>query len=386
MIVRNLQDILKEVSTTYPIVTVTGPRQSGKTTLCRGVFPHLEYVNLELPANRTFATQDPRGFLREYSQGAILDEIQRVPELTSYLQVEVDEDPAFGRFILTGSHNFAVREAVSQSLAGRTAILELMPLTLEEYRRFPDCPTDRFDLMLAGGYPAIPHRKADPARWLIDYTTNYVERDVRRVQNIGDLAAFQGFMALCAGRSGQLLNLSALGADAGISHMTARQWLSVLEAGYIVFRMTPWFANINKRLVKTPKLYFYDTGLVCSLLGITTRQQLMLHPLRGAIFENWVVGEIRKTVYNSGWRPRHHFFRDRSGFEVDLYLPDLDGPRAVEVKSGETISSSYFKALFKLRKLLNQPDLSLSLIYGGDKSYQHSGVNIVPWDQASTLA
>lgn len=386
MIRRNLQDVLEEVSRSYPVVTVTGPRQSGKTTLCRMTFPDKAHVSLEDPDNRQFALQDPRGFLRRYCKGAIFDEIQRAPEITSYLQGMVDDDPVPGRFVLTGSHNFAVREAVSQSLAGRTAILELMPLCLEELQRFPDVSKRRFELMVTGSYPAIPDRGLDAARWLSDYVTTYVERDVRQVVNVGDLVTFQTFMGLCAGRAGQLVNLSALGSDAGVSHNTARTWLSVLEAGYIVFRLAPWSGNVNKRLVKTPKLYFHDTGVLCRLLGITTSEQLEFHPLRGAVFENWVAGEIHKTVYNRGVRPDHFFYRDRAGLEVDLYVPSSTAPAAVEVKSGETISSSSFKALFKLRSLLDQESMSLSLVYGGNDAYQHSGVNIVPWHLASTLA
>ena len=385
MITRNAQVNLEEVARFYPVVTVTGPRQSGKTTLCKMAFPDKTYVSLESPDHRHFALEDPRGFLRRHASGAIIDEVQRAPELTSYLQEMVDGEPLPGRFVLTGSRNFAVQEAVSQSLAGRTALIELMPLCLEEQRRFAASPQGRFDVIFAGGYPAIPDRNMDPVRWLGDYVTTYVERDVRQVTNIGDLVAFQTFMGLCAGRCGQLLNLSSLGADAGVSHNTARVWLSVLEAGYIVYRLPPWFGNVKKRLVKTPKLYFHDSGLLCHLLGIRSPDQLALHPLRGAIFENWVMGEIRKTLLNRGRRPQHHFYRDRGGLELDLYCPYSSSPVAIEIKSGETISSSYFKPFARLRQVLSPNPFDSVLIYGGDRQYDRSGVRIVSWFNASSV-
>lgn len=386
MITRDAQPVLEELSRQYPVVTVTGPRQSGKTTLCRMVFPDKAYVSLEASDARDFAIQDPKGFLGRFPEGVVLDEIQRAPDLLSYLQEIVDADPDPGRFILTGSRNLAVRQAVSQSLAGRTALLELLPLTLQERLRFPDPAGDRFQVMFAGGYPVIPDRGLEPVRWLDDYVSMYVERDVRQILNVGNLVAFQTFMGLCAGRCGQLLNLSALGSDTGVSHNTAREWLSVLEAGYIIYRLPPWFGNVRKRLVKTPKLYFYDTGVLCRLLGIRSAEQLVLHPLRGAVFENWVVGEIRKGIHNRGEKPRHHFYRDRAGLEVDLVMPDAPEPAAVEIKSGETISARFFEPPSRFSQLLNIDEMSLYLVYGGDEAMVRSGVRCVPWHQARTLA
>jgi len=383
MINRNIQPTLEALSCQLPVITITGPRQSGKTTLAQMTFPGKAYVSLEATDERAFALQDPRGFLRRFPEGVILDEIQQAPDLTSYLQGMVDADPTPGRFILTGSRNLAVREAVSQSLAGRTAMLELMPLSLDESRRFPGATADRFEAIRIGGYPVIPDRGLDPWRWLDDYITTYVERDVRQVLNVGDLVTFQTFMGLCAGRCGQLVNLSRLGSDAGVSHNTARVWLSVLEAGYIVFRLPPWFGNVRKRLVKTPKLYFHDTGVLCHLLGIRTAEHLAIHPLRGAVFENWVVGEIRKGIYNMGERPRHSFYRDRAGLEVDLYDPDLLAPAAVEIKSGETLSSSFFESLHRFSDVVDQDGLVRILIYGGDDEVVRAGVRCVPWHQAS---
>lgn len=386
MITRNAQATFERLCRQHPIVTMTGPRQSGKTTLCKMAFPNKAYVSLEATDVRQFALEDPRGFLRQFPDGVILDEIQRAPDLTSYLQGIVDDDPRPGRFVLTGSRNLGVREAVSQSLAGRTAILELLPLCLEEWLRFPGVAADRFETMLVGGYPAIPDRGLDSWRWLDDYLTTYIERDVRQVMNVGNLTAFQTFMRLCAGRAGQLINLSALGADAGVSHNTARTWLSVLEAGYVTYRLPPWFGNVRKRLLKTPKLYFYDTGLLCHLLGIRTVGQLTTHPLRGAIFENWVVSEVRKAQANRGESPQNYFYRDRAGLEVDLVLMGRPHPVAVEIKSGETVSSSFFESLHRFTELPGNQHVTRHLVYGGDEKLTRSNVRCLPWSMAADIA
>jgi len=384
MIKRNAQETLEYLAGIHPVVTVTGPRQSGKTTLCQMTFPDLSYVSLESPDHRAFAREDPRGFLRNVERGAVLDEIQRAPELTSYLQGMVDEDPSPGRFILTGSRNFSVLEAVSQSLAGRTALLELWPLSLGEVMRFESPPTGRFPVMFHGGYPTIYDRSADPSEWLGSYVTTYIERDVRQILNVGDLTAFQTFLGLCAGRCGQLLNLSALGADAGVSHNTARSWLSILEAGYITYRLPPWHGNVRKRLVKTPKLYFVDTGLLCYLLGIRRPEQLLLHPHRGAIFENWVIGEIRKRSLNRGERPLHFFYRDRKGLEVDLVVQDGTSADAIEIKSGETLSSTFFDALHRFSEIPGVPECRRILVYGGEEAQERTGVHVLPWREAAS--
>ncbi len=264
MIERLLQPRLRDLATRYPVLTVTGPRQSGKTTLSRMAFPDKAYVSLENPAQREFAQQDAVAFLARHPEGAIFDEVQRVPQIVSYLQGLVDEDPRPGRFVLSGSQNLASLDALTQSLAGRTSLTELLPLSLEEIRRFPDPPEDLDTLLWRGGYPRIYEQRLPAHEWLADYTATYVERDVRQLLNVGDLLLFQTFLRLCASRTGQLLNLSSLAADCGISHPTARSWLSVLEATYIVFRLPPFFANVGKRLIKAPKLYFYDTGLAAN--------------------------------------------------------------------------------------------------------------------------
>ncbi len=385
MISRNLEGRLRGLAKKFPTVTVTGPRQSGKTTLCRKVFPNKTYVSLEAPDQREYASRDPRGFLADLAKGAILDEVQRVPELLSYLQGEVDERAKPGRFILTGSANFALLHSVGQSLAGRTAVVNLFPLSLDETRRFPEPPADLEETLWKGGYPAIFDRDLPAQEWLGSYVATYVERDVRQLLNIGDLVAFQTFLKLCAGRSGQLLNLSALASDCGMTHGTARSWISVLETSYIAFRLPPFIANPNKRLVKTPKLYFHDTGLLCYLLGIRHPEQIRTHPLRGAIFETWVASEILKARAHRGLPPALLFFRDRKGVEVDLIVERGDVLVALEAKSGHTVAGDFFDGLTKFAGLAasqkRMPPLRQVLLYAGEKRQERTGVTVLPWSK-----
>ena len=336
MVVRTLHPHLLDLARRHPVVTVTGPRQSGKTTLCRTAFPEKPYVSLEPPDEREFALRDPRAFLARCPDGAIIDELQRAPDLPSYLQPLVDADPRAGRFILTGSQNFSLVQSLSQTLAGRTAIVELLPLGLEELRRFPDPPADLHAVLWTGGYPRILDRQLPPREWLASYVATYVERDVRQVLNVGDLLTFQTFLRMCASRAGQLLNLSSLGAECGVTHATARAWLAVLEASYIAFRLPPLHANLGKRLIKAPKLYFYDTGLLCYLLGIRDAPQLAVHPQRGPIFENWVIAEVLKHHRHRGLVPSLHFYRERAGAEVDLVVERGADRLAVEIKAAMT--------------------------------------------------
>jgi len=317
MINRTLQSQLQKLAGQYPVVTVTGPRQSGKTTLCRNTFPDKTYVNLEAPDVRDFANSDPRSFLAALPDGAILDEIQRVPQLTSYLQPLVDEDPHSGRFILTGSQQFEVMTTITQSLAGRTAVLKLLPLSIEELAG-AHIGLDLDTLLLTGFYPRIHNNQLDPTQALGDYVETYVQRDIRQLMVIKDLNLFERFLRLCAGRTGQLLNLQSLGNDAGISHTTARAWLTLLEASYVIFLLQPWHANISKRQIKSPKLYFYDVGLAGYLLGIEDRQHIVNHPLRGNLFENLVVAEALKYRLHRGRRNNLFFWRDAKGNEIDL--------------------------------------------------------------------
>jgi predicted AAA+ superfamily ATPase len=380
MVPRTLMPRLRSLARKHPVVTVTGPRQSGKTTLCRAAFPRKAYVSLEAPDVREYAHDDPRGFLAQYRRGAILDEVQRAPELLSYLQVDVDARPDPGRFILTGSQNFGLGSAVAQSLAGRTAMLTLLPLDHAEVLEFPTHPVDLFTTLWTGGYPAILDRHISPDEWLASYTATFVERDVRQILNVGDLLGYQTFVRLCASRSGQLLNLSALGADAGVSHNTARSWLSILEASYLAFRLAPLHANVTSRLVKTPKLHFFDSGLLCWLLDIRSPEQLRLHPLRGPIFESWVVSEILKAHHHRGRVPRVAFYRDSKALEADLVV-EVGGTRrcVVEAKSGQTIASDFFASLDDVAAKLG--DAERVLVYGGDAAQKREGRRVVPWSE-----
>jgi hypothetical protein len=389
MIHRTLEGKLRAMAAKFPVVTVTGPRQSGKTTLCRAVFPDKPYVSLEAPDVQDYARRDPRGFLAQRQEGAVLDEIHRVPELLSYLQPMVDERPDRGRFILTGSANFTLLQSLGQSLSGRTALLELLPLGLEEIRLFPDPVVDLLDLLWRGSYPATYDRGLEPGDWYSGYVATYLERDVRTVLQVGNLIAFQTFLRLCAGHAGRLVNLSSVGADAGVSHGTARSWLSVLEAGYVAWRLPPFHANFNKRLVKTPKLHFLDTGLVCYLLGIHSPGQLHDHPLRGAIFESWVASEILKARAHRGLRPSLSFFRDRRGVEVDLLVELGRNILAVETKSGQTVAPDFFAALQAFTSLVQsaRPRRSVQsfVIYGGSEPQRRSAGTAVPWSEMDRL-
>jgi uncharacterized protein len=389
MIERLLQPRLLDLATRYPVLTLTGPRQSGKTTLSRMAFPELPYVSLENPIQRELAQQDPLAFFARYRDGAIIDEVQRVPEVFSHLQGMVDEDPRPGRFLLTGSQNLALVNAVTQSLAGRTTLTELLPLSLEEIRRFPTPPSDLTTLLWTGGYPRIYERDLPAHEWLADYTATYVERDVRQLIKVGDLLLFQTFLRLCAGRTGQILNLSSLANDCGISQPTARSWLSVLEASYIVFRLPPYFANLGKRLIKAPKLYFYDAGLAASLLNVEDPRQLENHPLRGALFETWVVAEIAKAHLHRGRRPRLSFYRDSSGLEIDLILEKGTDLVLVEMKSAQTPSGHYFDAFQRFAEALGGCEgprvTERVVVYAGEESQKRSGGELLSWRDLDTF-
>ena len=377
MIPRLLAPTLRALARKVPVVTVFGPRQSGKTMLCRAAFPRKPYANLEAPDVRQFALEDPRGFLGQFPAGALLDEVQRAPELLSYIQAEVDEHRTPGRYVLTGSQQWLLSERISQSLAGRTALLRLLPFSLAEMRgHYPARSLD--ETLFRGFYPRIHDARLDPAQALADYVETYVQRDLRLMANVRDLSLFVKFLGLLAGRTGQLLNLSQVSNDAGVSHTTARQWLSLLEAGFIVRLLPPWFANLGKRLVKAPKLYFVDVGLACYLLGITAAAQLARHPLRGALLENLVVLEALKGFYHRGLAPRMHFYRDSNGNEVDLLLEHGAGLYAVEVKAGATIASDYFKGLANFSALMKSRLSAAAVVYGGDSAQQRSGMQVAP--------
>jgi predicted AAA+ superfamily ATPase len=374
MIPRTLTPILKNLARQYPVVTITGPRQSGKTTLCRETFPNKPYINLESPDLRRFAVSDPRGFLAAYPDGSILDEIQRAPQLLSYLQPQVDEQSAPGQYILTGSQQFEVMTNISQSLAGRTALLKLLPFSIEELTK-AGISSGIDTLLLNGFYPRIYDAGLNPTQALGDYLETYVERDIRQLINIKDLALFEKFVKLCAGRTGQLLNLQSLGNDVGISHTTARSWLTLLEASYVVFLLQPWYTNISKRQVKTPKLYFYDVGLAAYLLGAESELHISRHPLRGNLFENMIVIEALKYRCHRGKRNNLHFWRDGKGNEIDLLIESGPDIMPVEIKSGATISDDFFKGLRTFTSQLPQVSIS-SLVYGGTEKQKRSDVLI----------
>jgi uncharacterized protein len=387
MIERTLSRALLDRTTRYPILTLTGPRQSGKTTLCRMLFPDKPYLNLEALDTREFATSDPRGFLAQVPDGAILDEIQRTPELLSYLQEAVDRDARNGRFILTGSENLSIKAAVSQSLAGRTGILHLLPLAHDEVSAFPDAPADLWSTVWHGGFPRVFDQHIPPPIWFADYLATYVERDVRRLLNIGDLRSFTAFMQLAAGRTGQELNLSALASDVGMAVNTIKQWVSVLETSYLVALVPAWHANVRKQAVKAPKLHFLDTGLACHLLGIRDPGQLALHPLRGAIFESWVASEIVKSRLNQGLAPECRHYREARGPKVDLMVKGAETWRLVEAKSAQTVNAEFFQPMRRLAAEIGKGGATeLRLVYGGEAPATRTDVAIVPWRRIQAVA
>jgi len=383
MIERNLAPILRQAADLYPVLLLVGPRQSGKTTLCRSLFADLPYVSLEPLDRRETAIRDPRGFLDEYRRGAVFDEVQHAPALLSYLQEEVDADATPGRFVLTGSQHFGLTDQVAQSLAGRCGVFTLLPPSWDELQRFPDPPQDLFEALWMGAYPRIHDQRIPPPRWLADYLVTYVQRDVRSVLNIGDLLAFTDFVSLCAGRTAQEINLSALGGDAGVSHNTARQWLSVLEAGFLIHRLPAWHSNFRKQIVKAPKLHFIDSGLACHLLDIHEPEQLRHHPLRGAIFESWVAAELLKREVHAGRTARLRHYRESRGLEIDVLLENAGKRLAVEAKSGATVAAEFFRPLEKLRTLL--PDVQAGIVYGGSEIHSRNGIRAVPWNKLDTL-
>lgn len=370
----------------FPVLTVTGPRQSGKTTLSRLLAPNLPYFSLEDPDTRSFAREDPRAFLRQAAGGAIIDEIQRVPELLSYLQGIVDADRRMGQFILTGSSQFELIESITQSLAGRTSMLTLLPFSLAELQQAKRAPASVDELLYTGLFPPIYDRMIEPHIWIQDYIGTYMERDVRQILNIQDLATFQRFIQLCAGRIGQLLNLSSLASDTGISRVTAQSWLSVLQASHLIFIVRPWFNNTSKRFIKTPKLYFSDPGLAAWFLGIRNAGHVTAHPQRGALFENWVMTELLKAQTNSGHKPSLYFLRDKEGHEVDAIIETApDTLQAVEVKSGETVASDSFAGFDYWRSHLAGKNLVPWLVHGGTAFQQREKACVLPWNDLSPL-
>lgn len=376
MIEREIAPCLRAVFKKYPVVTLTGPRQSGKTTLVRHLFGDRPYVNLEQLENREFARSDPRGFLRPLQEGAVIDEIQRVPELLSDIQVLVDERRQNGLFVLTGSAQFELMRGISQSLAGRTAVLKLLPFSLSELNGHFLFPGGTDEMIHRGFYPRVYDQDIEPARAYADYFETYIERDLRQILAVKNLGAFQKFVRLCAGRIGQLVNLSSLGSDAGVSHTTAREWLNLLEMSYVILLLEPYHANIRKRLVRSPKIYFYDVGLAAHLLGIESRAHIGVHPLRGSLFENMALMEFLKYRYHRGRSNNLSFFRDQAGHEIDILYAVADKLLAAEVKSGETVISEFFKGFSFFEKATKSQILAKTLIYGGKRREDRNGIQI----------
>lgn len=378
IIPRTLLPKIQQLSTKFPIVTVTGPRQSGKSTMLRNGFPDYRYVSLENPNMRSFAMTDPEGFLQTYDNRVIIDEAERVPELFSYIQTHVDEVNDPGMYLLAGSSNFHLMSSIDQSLAGRTGVVKLLPFSrgeLHDAGRLPDSINEQ---IFTGFYPRIYDKDILPTDYYPAYITTYVERDVRSILKVTNLSRFTRFIRLCAGRIGQLLNMSALATETGVAIPTIDSWLSVLEASYIVYRLEPNFNNYNKRIVKTPKLYFYDTGLACSLLGITSPEQLDTHFLRGGLFENMVINQFMKDALNRGVRPDLTFWRDSTGLEVDLIRTEGLDVYGYEIKSGSTFNPDYFKGLKKWGELAGVTPDHLSVIYGGRPALTTSAGGVIP--------
>ena len=369
MLHRDIEPELRQMATEYPVVTVLGPRQAGKTTLVKMVFPNKPYVNLESPDVRALAETDPHGFLARYPDGAIFDEVQRTPELLSYLQVIVDQRQQNGLYILTGSHQFALHEKITQSLAGRTALLTLLPLSFSEVMTHSDIK-DENALILKGFLPRIYHENQQPTKAYRNYFETYVERDVRQLINIKDPSAFQKFMTVCASRVGQLINYDAISNEIGVSNNTIKEWFSILEASFIIVRLQPYFANIKKRLIKTPKLYFVETGLAAFLLGIESDTQIQRDPLRGHLFENMIVMELIKTRYNQGLNPQLYFYRDQQQHEVDVIYKNADQLIPIEIKSSHTFNKLFMKELDYFSALFPTQCATGYIIYAGQLSQQ----------------
>lgn len=387
MIGRELQSSLIKDAKKAPVIAILGPRQSGKTTLARSTFDRHNYVSLEDYDMREFATRDARGFLSTYAHdpGIILDEIQHVPTLLSYIQTSVDLERKPGFYIITGSQNFLVMEAVTQTLAGRVSFHTLLPLSLAELSHEKLLPSSSSQAILNGFYPSIYAHKYNPVEWYADYIISYVERDVRTISQVSDLATFTRFIKMCAGRIGQLVNLTSLGNDCGVSYNTIKKWLSILEASYIIFPLQPHFQNFSKRLIQTPKIYFYDTGLACSLLGIETEQQLATHYLRGGLFESMVIADLYKSFCNNDLIPRLYFWRDQTGNEIDCIIERAGSLFPIEIKAGMTINSDFFDGLAYWNKLADAKPEHGFLVYGGTENQTRSKGIVIGWPHIDTL-
>ena len=382
---RNAQKILRDFANQFPVLVITGPRQSGKTEIVRKVFQDKPYVSLENMDTRDFATADPRGFLSQYKTGAVFDEAQRVPSLFSYLQGIIDENKKSGQYILTGSQQFGLMSGINQSLAGRVAKVSLLPFTFDELQQVGKAPKSVEEVLFKGLYPPVYDRGYSPEVWFNNYIDTYVERDIRQLINVRDLSSFQRFLSMCAARTGQILNLSSLANDCGITHSTAKAWISVLEASYIVHLLQPHHKNFNKRIIKSPKLYFYDTGVAVRLLNIEHEEQLKTHSMRGALFEAWVISELLKYRFNQGKRSDLYFWRDKTGNEVDVLLDHGEQLYPIEIKSGQTVTKDYFKNLERYMTYAGCAVPFSTLIYAGTDKQSREKTTVAGWQDMMSV-
>lgn len=385
MVSRSIQPILIAMAGKMPIISITGPRQSGKTTLSTMCFPDYDYVNLESPETRLAAEEDPKSFLRSHKKGLIIDEAQRMPDLFSYLQVMSDEKGKPGEYILTGSQNFLLKQTISQSLAGRVFVSHLLPFSLRELRQAGLLPDNPDDALLKGFYPRLYDKDIEPALFYPSYNQTYLERDIAGLVSASNINAFRKFMELLVGRTGQLINFSALSIEVGVDYKTIQSWCSLLEAGFMIFFLRPFHDNYSKRIVKSPKVYFHDTGLACNLLGIKSADDVRKHWARGALFENMMMADCMKEFYNKGQRPPVYFWRDSKGLEIDLLIEESSGIKVIEIKSGTTINTDFFSNLQKFEKLAGSP-LSKYILYGGDTGTTRRETTVLPWFETAKLA
>lgn len=387
MIQRAIQERLTYIATKMPVISLLGPRQSGKTTIAKAVFSSYSYVNLENVDTRTYAIEDPRGFLSTHSKGPglIIDEIQHVPHLLSYIQTIVDESGQNGFFVLTGSQNILINRSIGQTLAGRVAIFTLLPLSVRELQVAQLLPNDLDVMLFQGSYPRIYAHQIDPRDWYQGYIQTYLERDIRDIKQVHDLSLFQKFVRLCAGRVGQILNATSLANDCGVSAPTVRSWLSLLEQNYIIFLLQPYYKNFSKRLIKSPKIYFYDTGLICSLLAIESSTVLATHYLKGGIFESFVIADIMKQRFNHGYQSQLFFWQEKMKHEIDCIVEKDGNPYAIEIKAGQTISSSFFDNLSYWAFLADTSPDRLFLVYGGKENQKRTSGIVLGWQSIDGL-
>lgn len=387
MIARQLTKELLDASSRFPVVALLGPRQSGKTTLVRTVFNKHHYVSLEDIDNRIIAQTDPRRFLQDFpsESGIILDEIQHAPELLSYIQTIVDSERKKGYFILTGSQNILVNQAVTQTLAGRIAILTLFPLSLYELKEASLLPSKIEDIVFQGSYPIVYSEDVSIAKTYANYIRSYVERDVREIKNITNLNLFRRFLQLCAGRTGQILNISSLASDLGVDHKTISSWISVLEASYVIFLLYPYHKNFGRRLIKSPKLYFSDTGIACSLLNIKTSKELIHHHMRGNLIETFIISDLLKQYYNLDQQPSLYFWRDSSGNEIDCIIEEAEYTIPIEIKASKTISPEFFKQFDYWKNIASKPSQQGLVIYGGSQNRSGPNAKVLSWESCGDL-